>query len=98
MIDAYTNELRAAAGDCPGALAVAVHGHPGLNQHAELPLASAGKLLLLAETAMEIDAAVLDPHEVVELEPDDYTGGSGLLGGLTARRWTVGDLALLISA
>jgi beta-lactamase class A len=96
--DAAITELRAAARDCRGTLAVAVHGHFGLGEHTELPLASAGKLLLLAETAMEIDAGMLDPHEVVELEPGDYTAGSGLLGGLTAHRWTVGDLALLTAA
>jgi beta-lactamase class A len=98
MMDAYAIELRAAAGDCPGTLAIAVHGHLGLNEYAELPLAGVGKLLLLAETAMRIAAGMLDPREVVELEPDDYTGGSGLLGGLAARRWTVRDLALLTAA
>lgn len=98
MIDAHITELLATAADCPGTLAVAVHGLAGVNENAELPLASVGKLLLLTEVAMEIDAGVLDPGEVVAVEPDDLAGGSGLLGGLTARRWTVGDLALLTAA
>ncbi|GAA4524942.1 serine hydrolase [Nonomuraea ferruginea] len=64
----------------------------------ELPLASVGKVLLLAEVAMGIDGGVLDPDEPVSLHDDDYCGGSGLLPGLSARTWTVGDLALLTAS
>lgn len=84
--------------ECPGTLSVAVPGYLSFNDEVELPLASAGKLLLLAETAMEIDAGILDPGELVDLEDDDRCLGSGLLTGLSVRRWTVADLALLTAA
>lgn len=91
------------AAACPGTLAVAVRpadaGPPlELNADVELPLASVGKLLLLAEVAMSVEGGILDPGEPVELHDDDYCGGSGLLLGLSARTWTVGDLALLTAA
>lgn len=69
-----------------------------LNEDVELPLASVGKLLLLAEVAMSIDGGILDPDEPVQLIDDDHCGGSGLLTGLSARTWTVGDLALLTAS
>ncbi|MFI6390393.1 serine hydrolase [Nonomuraea sp. NPDC050540] len=91
-------ELAAA---CPGTLAVAVRrpgGGFGINEDAELPLASVGKLLLLAEVAMSIDGGILDPATPVRLEEEDYCGGSGLLLGLSARTWSVADLALMTAA
>ncbi|WP_283138943.1 serine hydrolase [Rhizohabitans arisaemae] len=91
-------DLAQVAENCPGTLAVAVHGRRGVNDDLELPLASVGKLLLLAETAMEIDAGILDPEEEVVLRDEDYCGGSGLLTALSARRWSIGDLALLTAA
>ncbi|WP_246646525.1 serine hydrolase [Nonomuraea ceibae] len=69
-----------------------------LNEDVELPLASVGKLLLLAEVAMSVDGGILDPDEPVRVHDDDYCGGSGLLLGLSARTWTVGDLALMTAA
>lgn len=68
------------------------------NEDVEMPLASVGKLLLLAEVARGVDGGTLDPEEPVRLHEDDYCGGSGLLTGLSARTWTVGDLALLTAA
>ncbi|MFI6814760.1 serine hydrolase [Nonomuraea sp. NPDC050328] len=91
-------ELGALAAACPGTLAVAVDGGPGVNGDLELPLASTGKLLLLAETAMGLDAGALAPDEPVDLLDEDYCPGSGLLTGLSQRRWTVADLALLTAA
>ncbi|WP_084958339.1 serine hydrolase [Thermoactinospora rubra] len=97
--------LEKIAAECPGTLAVEARlgGEPvlSLNAAVELPLASVGKLLLLAEVAMGVEGGVLDAGEPVELLEEDYCGGSGLLAGpvgLSARRWSVGDLALLTAA
>ncbi|MDA0634344.1 class A beta-lactamase-related serine hydrolase [Nonomuraea sp. MCN248] len=76
----------------------ALLGALALHEDEELPLASVGKLLLLAEVAMSVDGGTLDPDEPVALHDDDYCGGSGLLTGLSARTWTIGDLALLTAA
>jgi beta-lactamase class A len=71
---------------------------PEVNADVELPLASVGKVLLLAEVAMSVEGGILDPSEPVRLEDDDYCGGSGLLLGLSARTWTVADLAMMTAA
>lgn len=63
------------------------------NEDLELPLASVGKLLLLAEVAMGDDLSAR-----ITLLEEDFCGGSGLLPVLTAREWTVGDLAVLTAA
>ncbi len=91
-------DLESLGHECPGTLAVSVPGLLALNEDVELPLASAGKLLLLAEVARGVASGSLDPAERVTLLDDDYRGGSGLLRGLSARQWTVGDLALLTAA
>ncbi|MEU8270380.1 serine hydrolase, partial [Sphaerisporangium sp. NPDC049002] len=91
-------DLDSLGDECPGTLAVSVPGLLALNEDVELPLASAGKLLLLAEVARSVAAGSLDPAEPVTLLDEDYRGGSGLLVGLSARRWTVADLALLTAA
>ena len=81
-----------------GTIAVAV---PGLVEHQAdlvLPLASVGKLLLLVETARQLASATREAAEPVDLLDTDYCGGSGLLRGLTTRRWTIGDLALLAAS
>ncbi|MEU0566354.1 serine hydrolase [Nonomuraea sp. NPDC005983] len=70
----------------------------GVNEDAELPLASVGKLLMLAEVAMSIEGGILDPDTPVTLHEDDYCGGSGLLLSLSGRSWTIGDLAVLTAA
>ncbi|GAA4204623.1 serine hydrolase [Actinocatenispora rupis] len=93
--------VRAVARRGPGTLAVAVRGDGITYGHADdvrLPLASTGKVLLLAETARQIDAGTLDPAETVDVRPEDVCGGTGLLAALTARRWPVGDLAVLVAA
>ncbi|GAB3896297.1 hypothetical protein GCM10027612_50480 [Microbispora bryophytorum subsp. camponoti] len=90
--------LQEAAAACPGTLAVCVPGVLGLNEDVVLPLASTGKVLLLAALAQDVAAGVVDPDERVTLRDEDYAGGSGLLTGLSARDWTAGDLALLTAA
>jgi beta-lactamase class A len=84
----------------PGTLAVAVSGHPELERRSGelLPLASVGKLLLLAEVAHGLTTGTLDADAPVELREDDYCGGSGLLAALTPRTWNVLDLARLTAA
>ncbi|MQY37222.1 hypothetical protein SRB17_52260 [Streptomyces sp. RB17] len=84
----------------PGMLAVAVAGHPELDHHSHklLPLASVGKLLLLAEVAHALTVGTLAGDEPVDLTEEDYCGGSGLLAKLSAHRWTVTDLARLTAA
>jgi beta-lactamase class A len=83
-----------------GTLAVAVAGHPELEHRSDevLPLASVGKLLLLAEVAHGVTAGTLDADAPVELREDDYCGGSGLLVALSPHSWTVPDLARLTAA
>jgi beta-lactamase class A len=84
--------------ELPGTLAVAV---PGVLEHRAdelLPLASVGKVLLLAELARGLTEGELDPDEPLSLLEEDYCGGSGLLAGLSPRRWTIADLARLTAA
>ncbi|MFI7625938.1 serine hydrolase [Microbispora rosea] len=90
--------LEEVAAACPGTLAVCVPGVLGLNEDVVLPLASTGKVLLLAALAQDVAAGVVDPDERVTLLDEDYAGGSGLLTVLSARDWTTGDLALLTAA
>ncbi|MER5336739.1 serine hydrolase [Micromonospora sp. NPDC002717] len=64
-----------------------------------LPLASVGKVLLLAEVARRLADATLAPDQPVELlDADREVGGTGLLGRLSPRRWTVADLATVVAA
>ncbi|WP_042382207.1 serine hydrolase [Streptacidiphilus melanogenes] len=83
-----------------GTLTVAVSAHRELDHRSDepLPLASVGKLLLLAEAAHGLTAGTLDADAPVALREDDYCGGSGLLARLTPRSWTVPDLARLTAA
>jgi beta-lactamase class A len=84
--------------DAPGTLAFAV---PGWGEHRAdevLPVASVGKLLLLATVARGFTGGELDPEEPWALLEHDYCSGSGLLLRLSARRWTLGDLARLTAA
>lgn len=99
--------LAALAAHCPGTLAVAVRelgadGRVrrayGVHEDAELPLASVGKLLILAEAARGIEDGRLDPCEPIDLHEEDHCAGSGLLRHLSARRWTLADLAVLTAA
>ncbi|GAA4099014.1 serine hydrolase [Nonomuraea soli] len=100
---ARPEDLAELAARCPGTLAVAATGPDGdtclgVHQDTELPLASVGKLLLLAETARRIDSGTLDPAEIVEVRPGERCSGSGLLTALSRTSWSVADLALLTAA
>jgi beta-lactamase class A len=101
--DGLDAEVRAAARRSPGLLAVAVRPIGGgtaygFHEHDELSLASAAKLLVLAEAARRVDAGGLDPAEPVTVVADDLVNGTGLLRRLTARTWPVADLAWLTSS
>jgi beta-lactamase class A len=82
----------------PGTIAYAI---PGWGEHRGdevLPLASVGKLLLLASAARGFMNGELDPAEQLLLHDADYCAGSGVLQKLTTRRWTLGDLARLTAS
>jgi beta-lactamase class A len=76
-------------------LAVAVPGLIETNADEILPLASVGKLLLLAQVARELTEGRLRGAEEIAIDPGDYCGGSGLLTVLSPRRWTILDLVHL---
>ena len=74
---------------------------PGWGEHRAdevFPLASVGKLLLLATLARGFAQGDLDPEEPLILQDEDYCSGSGLLLKLSPRRWTLSELALLTAA
>ncbi|MFD0634651.1 serine hydrolase [Catenulispora yoronensis] len=84
--------------DLPGTLAYSI---PGWGEHRAdepLPLASVGKLLLLATMARGFNTGDLDPDEPLRLLDEDYASGSGVLLNLSARTWTLSDLARLTAA
>ncbi|WP_433288291.1 serine hydrolase [Micromonospora sp. CA-244673] len=63
-----------------------------------LPLASVGKVLLLGEVARRLADRTLEADQPVELlDADREVGGTGLLGQLSPRRWTVADLATAVA-
>nr|BFD95100.1 hypothetical protein KitaXyl93_64600 [Kitasatospora sp. Xyl93] len=70
----------------------------GVDDTVVLPVASASKLLLLAEVARRLDTGELTAGQPVEILPEDVTGGTGLLGRLSRPGWTVEDLAWLTAA
>ncbi|MFB6890023.1 serine hydrolase [Kitasatospora sp. NPDC056327] len=82
-------------------------GAVGVDDSVELPVASASKLLLLAEVARRLDSGELRADAVVPIEDGDVTGGTGLLRRLLRGRdaadagagvWTVEDLAWLTAS
>ncbi|MGY0004691.1 serine hydrolase [Micromonospora sp. I033] len=63
-----------------------------------LPLASVGKVLLLGEVARRLADGTLAAGQQVELlDTDREVGGTGLLGQLSPRWWTVTDLATAVA-
>ncbi|MET8909573.1 serine hydrolase [Micromonospora sp. NPDC004551] len=63
-----------------------------------LPLASVGKVLLLGEVARRLADRTLEAGQPVELlDEDREVGGTGLLGRLSPRWWTVADLATAVA-
>ncbi|MFE5854683.1 serine hydrolase [Streptomyces sp. NPDC056500] len=70
----------------------------GLDERVVLPVASASKVLLLAEVSRRLDSGELRPHEPVAIHEADAVGGTGLLSRLSRRDWTVEDLAWLTAS
>jgi beta-lactamase class A len=79
-------------------LAVSVPGLVEVRADEVLPLASVGKLLLLAEIARAWCRGELDPDERIDVLDDDRCGGSGLIAWLSPRAWTIADLVRLTAA
>jgi beta-lactamase class A len=64
-----------------------------------MSLASVGKLLVLGEVACRIAAGTLDPDRPVPVTDEDRrVGGTGILGRLSHRDWTVADLVTAVAA
>ncbi|TYP88601.1 beta-lactamase class A [Blastococcus xanthinilyticus] len=64
-----------------------------------VPLASVGKVLLLAEVARRVDAGALDSGERLPLLPGDRAvGGTGLLARLSPTDWSVQDLVTAVAS
>lgn len=93
-----TDPPRISVDRLPGTLAYAVPGVGEQRADEVLPLASVGKVLLLASVARGFASGDLDPDEPLELQDQDYCAGSGLLIKLSVRRWTLSDLARLTAA
>ncbi|WP_329013288.1 serine hydrolase [Streptomyces sp. NBC_00690] len=70
----------------------------GLDERVVLPVASASKVLLLAEVSRRLDSGELRPDEPVAIHEADAVGGTGLLARLSRRDWTVEDLAWLTAS
>ncbi|GLF99883.1 serine hydrolase [Streptomyces yaizuensis] len=70
----------------------------GVDDTVVLPVASAAKLLLLAEVARRLDTGVLSPRQPVAVAPEDIAFGTGLLHRLGRDGWTVEDLCWLTAS
>ncbi|MER5351416.1 serine hydrolase [Kitasatospora sp. NPDC002551] len=93
------------AGAGAGAGLTVGSGSVGVDDTVVLPVASASKLLLLAEVARRLDSGELRADAVVPIEDEDVAGGTGLLRRLAHRGaggnacgWTVEDLAWLTAS
>lgn len=70
----------------------------GVDDGVVLPVASASKVLLLAEVSRRLDSGELRPQQPVTIADEDTVGGTGLLSRLSRRVWTVEDLAWLTAS
>ncbi|MFE4795072.1 serine hydrolase [Streptomyces sp. NPDC056708] len=84
--------LAVAAVDIDGGETVGVH------DRIVLPVASASKLLLLAEVSRRLDTGELLADRPVEVLDEDMADGTGLLRRMSRRGWTVEDLAWLTAS
>ncbi|MFE6022171.1 serine hydrolase, partial [Streptomyces sp. NPDC056441] len=92
---------RRAAGPTPGpvpALYTAGGETVGVHDRIVLPVASASKLLLLAEVSRRLDTGELLADRPVEVLDEDMADGTGLLRRMSRRGWTVEDLAWLTAS
>ncbi|MGW1653314.1 serine hydrolase [Streptomyces atratus] len=70
----------------------------GVDDRTVLPVASASKLLLLAEVSRRLDTGELLADRPVEVLDEDMADGTGLLRRMSRRGWTVEDLAWLTAS
>ncbi|MFE5095239.1 serine hydrolase [Streptomyces sp. NPDC056638] len=70
----------------------------GVDDRTVLPVASASKLLLLAEVSRRLDSGELLADRPVEVLDEDVADGTGLLRRMSRRGWTVEDLAWLTAS
>lgn len=70
----------------------------GVDERTVLPVASASKLLLLAEVARRLDTGELLADRTVDVLDEDMADGTGLLRRMSRRGWTVEDLAWLTAS
>ncbi|MFD7102090.1 serine hydrolase [Streptomyces celluloflavus] len=70
----------------------------GVDDGTVLPVASAAKLLLLAEVSRRLDTGELRAGQRVEILDADLADGTGLLRRLGRTGWTVEDLAWLTAS
>ncbi|MFE7401658.1 serine hydrolase, partial [Streptomyces sp. NPDC057557] len=70
----------------------------GVDDRTVLPVASASKLLLLAEVSRRLDTGELLADRPVEVLDEDVADGTGLLRRMSRRGWTVEDLAWLTAS
>ncbi|WP_411146963.1 serine hydrolase [Streptomyces sp. x-80] len=70
----------------------------GVDDGTVLPVASAAKLLLLAEVSRRLDTGELRAGQRVEILDADVASGTGLLRRLGRTGWTVEDLAWLTAS
>ncbi|MGW5124232.1 serine hydrolase [Streptomyces sp. NPDC004069] len=70
----------------------------GVDDDTVLPVASASKLLLLAEVSRRLDTGELGAGQLVEIRDEDLAGGTGLLRRMSRGGWTVEDLAWLTAS
>lgn len=70
----------------------------GVDECTVLPVASASKLLLLAEVSRRLDTGELLADRPVEVLDEDMAAGTGVLRRMSRRGWTVEDLAWLTAS
>ncbi|MFF4671880.1 serine hydrolase [Streptomyces sp. NPDC001279] len=73
-------------------------GAVGVDDEVVLPVASASKLLLLAEVSRRLDSGELPPGRIVEILDEDRADGTGLLRRMSRDGWSVEDLAWLTAS
>lgn len=77
---------------------ISATGIPGHDAGARLKTASIGKLLLLLETARQIEDGTLDPAELLRKRPELAVADSGLWQHLAIGALPVADVAVLVAA
>src|SRR2546429_290079 len=93
-----TSRTRRSLPSQPRATAVGVRGGAPARVDGEraFPAASLFKLPILVEVLAEEDAGQLDPESQLQIRPEDWTDGSGVLQARVGDRLTVRELTRLM--